>query len=88
MPEGCRWEGGSEDGSCTGGGTCGKGQYELVADSYSDRTGFGFCFSGKRSLCCNTDSALEKCSWTTCGNTCASDMYAFNMETPYEGTSK
>ncbi|KAL7651280.1 hypothetical protein ACMYSQ_011013 [Aspergillus niger] len=87
MPEGCRWEGGSEDGSCTGGGTCGKGQYELVADSYSDRTGFGFCFSGKRSLCCNTDSALEKCSWTTCGNTCASDMYAFNMETPYEGTN-
>ncbi|GLA58752.1 hypothetical protein AtubIFM54640_008854 [Aspergillus tubingensis] len=86
MPEGCRWEGGSEDGSCTGGGTCGKGKYELVADSYTDRTGFGFCLSGKRSLCCNTDPALEKCSWTTCGNTCASDMYTFDMETPYEGT--
>lgn len=86
MPEGCRWEGGSDDGSCTGGGTCGKGTYELVADSYADRTGYNFCTSGKRSLCCNTDSALEKCDWTTCGNVCASDMYTFSMETNFEGT--
>ncbi|KAJ5653046.1 hypothetical protein N7490_000049 [Penicillium lividum] len=87
MPESCRWEGGSDDGSCTGGGTCGKGTYELVADSYADRTGSNFCTSGKRSLCCNTDSALEKCSWTTCGNVCSSSMYTFSMETPVEGTT-
>ncbi|KAJ5666170.1 uncharacterized protein N7477_008618 [Penicillium maclennaniae] len=68
MPESC-----SDDRSCTGGGTYGKGTYELVADSYADRTGSNFCTSGKRSLCCNTDSALEKCSWTTCGNYSCND---------------
>lgn len=87
MLEGCRWEGDSDDGSCTSGSTCGKGTYELVVDSYADRTGSNFCTSGKRSLCCNIDSALEKCDRITCANVCPSDMYIFSMETNFEGTS-
>jgi hypothetical protein len=67
MPEGCAWEGMSDDGLCTGGGdTCSDGQYELVADSYTDRTGDNYCVSGKRSLCCKENSKLTKCHWTSC----------------------
>ena len=67
MPEGCAWEGINDDGLCTGSGdSCGDGQYELVADSYTDRSGDNFCTTGKRSLCCNENSKLTKCHWTSC----------------------
>jgi hypothetical protein len=46
-----------------------------------------FCMGGKRSLCCNTDADLEKCSWRKCGHTCASDEYTFEKATTYAGTS-
>ncbi|PYH81931.1 hypothetical protein BO82DRAFT_414323 [Aspergillus uvarum CBS 121591] len=86
MPEGCSWEGELE-GMCYGGSmTCGKGKYELVADSYIDRTGSESCeTSSVRSLCCNTNSALEKCSWSSCGNSCNSTDYTFTSSSPYPG---
>ncbi|RDH30342.1 hypothetical protein BDQ94DRAFT_161391 [Aspergillus welwitschiae] len=67
MPEGCAWAGSTVSDQCGAVG-CSSGQYELVADPYVDRTGSEKCGgSNSRSLCCNTDSALEKCSWSTCG---------------------
>ncbi|KAJ5705359.1 hypothetical protein N7536_001048 [Penicillium majusculum] len=68
MPEGCAWRGTSDDGVCTGGesDTCGDSSFELVADTYMDRTGDDFCSIGKRSLCCNENPELTKCHWTPC----------------------
>ncbi|KAJ5712178.1 hypothetical protein N7488_006334 [Penicillium malachiteum] len=69
MPEGCTWEGMSDDGFCTGGsGTCGTGKYELIKDVFTDRTGDTFCMTAYRSLCCNTDAELDLCNWSGCGN--------------------
>ncbi|KAJ5907344.1 hypothetical protein N7495_000026 [Penicillium taxi] len=88
MPEGCNWEGETE-GVCSGGSmTYGDGKFELVADSYIDRTGSSPCqASSVRSLCCRTDSALEKCSWSYCGNSCNSIDYTFEATSPYAGSN-
>ena len=88
MPTGCTWEG-AENGQCSGGSsTCGTGRFELVADSYLDRTGSTSCIEGSvRSLCCNTDPALEKCSWTACGNSCPTGNYTFAEQSSYSGYS-
>jgi hypothetical protein len=88
IPEGCTLEGVNDSGFCSSGGSsCGSGKYELVSGSYADRMGETFCMGGKRSLCCNTDADLEKCSWRKCGHTCASDEYTFEKATTYAGTS-
>lgn len=71
MPEGCTWEGGNEFGLCTGtSSTCGDNKYELVADTYNDRTGIIQCVINQRSLCCNTNSLLNQCHWSGCVESC------------------
>lgn len=89
MPQGCAWEGMSDDGFCTGGGTCSDNKFELVADSYTDRTGNEFCVTGKRSLCCNENSKLTKCHWTPC-NPSESDLddWTSNTVSFYGGSSE
>ncbi|KAL4924010.1 uncharacterized protein BDV17DRAFT_295821 [Aspergillus undulatus] len=88
MPEGCSWEGGSEFGLCSGGDSfCGDNKYELVTDSYNDRTGSVPCLMNKRSLCCNTNTELEQCHWTSCGGVCPDDWAMNDWGTVYEGTN-
>jgi hypothetical protein len=71
MPEGCTWEGGNEFGLCTGtSSTCGDNKYELVADTYNDRTGIIQCVINQRSLCCNANSLLNQCHWSGCAESC------------------
>lgn len=86
MPESCAWAGSTVSDQCGGSG-CTSGQYELVADSYVDRTGSEKCAGNPRPLCCNTDSALEKCSWSMCGQGCNSTDYTFATTSPYGGAS-
>ncbi|OKL57184.1 hypothetical protein UA08_07332 [Talaromyces atroroseus] len=88
MPESCLWERDYDD-MCTGGsGTCGSCKFELVADTYVDRTGSVACIENSvRSLCCNTDPALEKCSWTGCGASCPAGNYTFSEQTTYSGSN-
>jgi hypothetical protein len=90
MPEGCAWQGMSDDGFCTGGsGSCGDNKYELVADSYTDRTGDDFCLSGKRSLCCNENEKLTKCHWTSCDpDSSEFDDWTSKEVSFYPGSSK
>ncbi|KAJ5344046.1 CAZyme family GH18 [Penicillium brevicompactum] len=72
----CQWTGGSSDGMCTGGKekTCGSNEFEIVKDSYSDRTGSTPCMVNSRSLCCATDPNLDtivnSCFWTACNGEC------------------
>ncbi|KAL3703111.1 hypothetical protein TMatcc_010299 [Talaromyces marneffei ATCC 18224] len=71
MPEGCVWEGANEFGLCSGNSsTCGDNKYELVADTYNDRTGTIRCLINQRSLCCNTNSLLNECHWSGCADSC------------------
>ncbi|KAJ5918124.1 hypothetical protein N7454_010499 [Penicillium verhagenii] len=86
MPEGCSWTG-IVSGSCQGGSaTCTNGQYELVGDTYVDRTGSAACVTSTvRSLCCDTNPILEKCSWSSCGDSCNSTDYTFAATSPYAG---
>ncbi|KAJ5204380.1 bacteriodes thetaiotaomicron symbiotic chitinase, partial [Penicillium cinerascens] len=74
MPEGCTWEGASEFGLFSGNSsTCGENKYELVADTYNDRTGSIQCLINQRSLCCNTNSLLTECHWSGCADSCPTD---------------
>lgn len=89
MPEGCTWEGANEYGLCTGNSTtCGDDKYELVADSYSDRTGSVHCLINQRSLCCNTNSDLNKCHWSGCEESCPDDWTYNDWGSVYEGSSE
>jgi hypothetical protein len=89
MPTGCSWEGSGPLGLCSGGGdSCGDGKYELVADKYNDRTGNSFCLINQRSLCCKTNAALEKCSWTKCGGGCPDGWALNDYGSRYGGTSE
>ncbi|KAL4976408.1 glycosyl hydrolases family 18-domain-containing protein [Aspergillus desertorum] len=67
----CQWSGGSST----------VYSFELVQDSYSDRTGSVSCTVNGRSLCCATDSSLDtlvnKCYWTECNG-----EYSVNQD-PY-----
>ncbi|KUI70319.1 Chitotriosidase-1 [Cytospora mali] len=90
MPESCIWGGGNDNGLCTGGGSsfCGEGKYELIQDSWTERWGAEKCVSGARSLCCNSNTELELCSWTSCGGSCPSDKsYANKYETLWPGSN-
>jgi hypothetical protein len=89
MPESCSWEGGNTDGLCASGNAtfCGDGKYELISDSYTERTGATLRTVNKRSLCCNTNPELELCSWTACGSSCSKSEFAFENTTLYSGTS-
>jgi hypothetical protein len=91
MPEGCAWRGTSDDGVCTGGesDTCGDSSFELVADTYMDRTGDDFCSIGKRSLCCNENPELTKCHWTPCNPSEDDfDYWTSDIVSFYGGTSE
>lgn len=89
----CQWSGGSSDGLCTGGSykTCGSDSFELVQDSYFDRTGSVSCTIDARSLCCATDSALDtlntKCYWTECDGSCSKSEYEFSKQSLTPGSS-
>jgi hypothetical protein len=68
---------------------CGDDKFELVADSYNDRTGAIFCLINKRSPCCNTNTELENCLWTNCGGTCPGNDWVINdWGSVYGGSSK
>ncbi|RMJ27114.1 Glycosyl hydrolases family 18 [Aspergillus sp. HF37] len=87
MPKGCFWKGADEFGLCTGGGNCGADKFELVADSYNDRTGDIRCLINKRSLCCNTNPNLELCSWTSCLGSCPEDWVMNDWGSVYGGSN-
>lgn len=88
MPEGCVWNGAFPP-SCGGRGlSCEEGKYELVAGAFGDRAGAQNCIVGRRSLCCNTNPALTKCSWSGCGQGCASDEHALSYVSKYAGPSR
>ena len=91
MPSGCTWSGGDPDGFCSGGGSdfCGDGKFELIEDSWTERWGGSKCVVGARSLCCDSNTELELCSWTSCGGNCPDDKsYAFTYESFWPGPSK
>ncbi|KAL4954842.1 hypothetical protein BDW69DRAFT_193734 [Aspergillus filifer] len=89
----CQWSGGSSDGLCTGGkyDTCGSDSFELVQDSYSDRTGSVSCTVNGRSLCCATDSSLDtlvnKCYWTECNGECPKTYHEFSKQSLTPGSN-
>ncbi|OBT52519.1 hypothetical protein VE04_06299 [Pseudogymnoascus sp. 24MN13] len=96
MPVSCSWEGaGAGVGFalfpqfCKGGGSgfCGAGKFELIADSYTERTGSTPCILNKRSLCCATDPELELCSWTACGDSCLETQYKNPNTSVYGGSN-
>ncbi|KAI0197886.1 hypothetical protein F4808DRAFT_473454 [Astrocystis sublimbata] len=79
MPKNCEWLGAPERSAFGCDGGCGASQFELAQDTYIDRWGKKNCYSGHRSLCCDSTEILNECHWTGCdwtnddnGN-CASD---------------
>ncbi|MCJ1351539.1 MAG: hypothetical protein MMC33_001523 [Icmadophila ericetorum] len=66
IPQNFQWKDhvGPDDASCHGG--CSQEQYQLNTDTYTDAVGGGQCFTGRRTLCCDSAAELRKCSWTDC----------------------
>ncbi|KAK9413532.1 hypothetical protein SUNI508_11854 [Seiridium unicorne] len=93
MPEGCSWSGDDTlygDGLCAGGTSdfCGTGKFELIQDGWTKRTGGTKCVAGARSLCCNSNTELELCSWTDCMGDCSDDLpYEYKYQSEYAGSN-
>ncbi|KAI0439807.1 hypothetical protein F4803DRAFT_568057 [Xylaria telfairii] len=66
MPKNCEWLGAPERSAFGCDGSCGDSQFELAKDTYKDRKGVGSCYSGHRSLCCDSTDILTQCHWTDC----------------------
>ncbi|KAF7176523.1 hypothetical protein CNMCM7691_002841 [Aspergillus felis] len=78
MPQNCEWVGAPERSAFGCDRGCGASQFELNYDTYTDAKGHGNCYSGARSLCCDSTEILNKCHWTGCdinpmGSLCGSD---------------
>ena len=90
----CQWTGGSSDGMCTGGksDTCGSDEFEIVKDSFSDRTGATECMINSRSLCCakdpNLDTIVNQCFWTACDGECPKTYMEYSEHALKPGSSK
>ncbi|ETS82826.1 hypothetical protein PFICI_04702 [Pestalotiopsis fici W106-1] len=66
MPKNCEWNGAPVRSVLGCSGQCGSNQYQLNSDTYSDADGDSLCYSGKRTLCCDSAEILTQCSWTGC----------------------
>ncbi|KAL8707930.1 MAG: hypothetical protein Q9220_007112 [cf. Caloplaca sp. 1 TL-2023] len=66
MPKNCKWIGAPEQSEfgCSGG--CSDTQFRLNSDPFTDDKGKGQCFTGTRTLCCDSTQALDGCYWTGC----------------------
>lgn len=66
-PKNCEWLGAPERSAFGCNRGCGPSQFELTTDTFYDQFGEKNCFSGSRSLCCDSTDILRKCHWTDCG---------------------
>ncbi|KAL8729755.1 MAG: hypothetical protein Q9181_004891 [Wetmoreana brouardii] len=66
MPKNCKWNGAPERSAFGCSGSCSKTQILLNTDDYVDDKGVGSCYSGHRSLCCDSTEVLDRCYWTGC----------------------
>ena len=66
MPKNCKWNGAPERSAFGCGGSCSNTQFQLNTDDFIDEKGVGDCYSGHRSLCCDSTQVLDQCYWTGC----------------------
>jgi chitinase len=66
LPQNCEWTGAPERSSFGCNGQCGEHQFQLNQDTALDAKGEGSCFTGHRSLCCDSTAAIYSCKWTEC----------------------
>ncbi|KAL8706621.1 MAG: hypothetical protein Q9201_000368 [Fulgogasparrea decipioides] len=66
MPKNCKWNGAPKRSEFGCSGSCSKTQFQLNTDDYIDAKGVGDCYSGHRSLCCDSTEVLDRCYWTDC----------------------
>ncbi|RHZ63588.1 uncharacterized protein CDV56_105060 [Aspergillus thermomutatus] len=84
MPQNCGWVGAPERSASGCDRGCGASQFELNYDTYIDAKGQRNCYTGERSLCCDSTEILNKCHWTGCdlvpvGSQCGSDEVSVGM---------
>lgn len=66
MPQNCKWNGAPGRSAFGCEGQCGENQFKLNQDTALDAKGEGSCFTGHRSLCCDSTAAISGCYWTEC----------------------
>ncbi|KAL8913518.1 MAG: hypothetical protein Q9171_001706 [Xanthocarpia ochracea] len=66
MPKNCKWDGAPERNVFGCSGSCSETQFSLNTDDYIDAKGTGECYTGRRSLCCDSTEVFNKCYWTDC----------------------
>lgn len=73
MPQNCKWDGAPVRSEFGCSGHCGSTQFTLNTDNYLDAKGEGNCFSGTRSLCCDSTELISDCYWSPCQGPILSD---------------
>lgn len=66
LPQNCAWNGAPERSEFGCEGSCGSSQFTLNTDSYLDAKGEGNCYTGTRSLCCDSTEVISECYWSPC----------------------
>jgi hypothetical protein len=66
MPKNCQWNGAPVRSELGCSGKCGGNQFTLNSDTFTDDKGNGQCYTGTRTLCCDSTEVLTDCFWTSC----------------------